>query len=206
MPCTGSRTSWTRPLRSGSAPAAVLQTDLEIALDAGYLKSFKPNGCFRTHLAYWDPQAVAVPLFQDPWKRDPRLVFGVRINGKVLGALLSTATPHSYLPRVTAERLGLTPGSPGATREDPLPGHAPDNPVWKVPVPELSIGSLQVNGVDLRLMDLPYSGDLLVLGADFLHRYRVYIATSQKQVYFSAVTTPREVKRGSVKVIPQVLN
>lgn len=180
----------------------LLQTDLELALDAGYIKSFRPKGCFREHLAYWDAQAVAVPVTADLWKRDPRVVFAVRIGDKAIPALLSTATPHSYLPKGTAAWLGLTPGSPGATREEALPGHAPDQAVWKVPVPAMSIGALEVKDLDLRLMDLPHSGDILVLGADFLHRHRVYIAMSQMQIYFSPISTPRALKRGSVKVVP----
>jgi predicted aspartyl protease len=184
----------------------LLKTDLEIALDAGYLKSFKPNGCFRAHLAYWDPQAVAVPARSDPWQRDPRLVFSMRIDDKVVWALLSTGTPHSYLPKALAARIGLTPASPGASREDPLPGQAPDKPVWKVPVPLMSIGALEVKNLDLRVMDLPHTGDILILGADFLHRYRIYIAREQQQIYFSPVQSARTVKRGSVEVIPQAIH
>ena len=181
---------------------SLLQTDLEIALDAGHMKFFTPKGCFREHLAYWDPHAVSVPATGDPWRRDPRVVFSVHIGGKNVYALLSTATPHSYLPKAIAERLGLTPSSPGATREDPVPGHGPDQPVWKVPVSAMSIGALEVKDFDLRLMDLPYSGEILVLGADFLHRHRVYIALSQMQIYFSPVGTAEALKRGSVKIIP----
>jgi len=50
-------------------------------------------------------------------------------------------------------------------------------------------------------MDLPHSGEILVLGADFLHRHHVYIARAQNKIYFSAIQTPRAVKRGSVEVI-----
>lgn len=186
-------------VRAGAA--ALLQSDLEIALDAGYLKFFKPSGCFREHLAYWDPQAVAVNTLWDLQKRDPRVLFTVHIGGKNVNALLSTATPHSYIPKTVGEWLGLTSASPGAQREDPLPGHRSDQPVWKVPVPSMSIGTLEVKDFDLRLMDLPYSGEIMVLGADFLHRHRVYIAMSQNKLYLSPIQTPRAVKSGSVQVI-----
>lgn len=179
----------------------LLQTDIEIALDAGYIKLFKPKGCFRDHLAYWDPQAISVLSTWDVLKRDPRILFNVQVGGKTVSALLSTATPHSYMPRAAAERLGLSASSPGATREDPLPGHGPEQPVWKVPVSSISIGALEVKDFDLRLMDLPHSGEIMVLGADFLHRYRVYVAMSQNQVYLSPIRVPRAVRRGSVEVI-----
>lgn len=183
----------------------LLQTDLEIALDEGYLKHFNPSGCFREHLAYWDPDAVAVPIRVDLWKRDPRPVFSMLINGKEVWALLSTATPYSYLPASAAAQLGLTPTAAGATREDPLPGHGADQPVWSVPVEQMSIGGLEVKDFRVRLMDLPHAGALLVLGTDFLHRHRTYIALSQRQVYFSAVKNPI-LKRGAVDVIPQPEN
>ncbi|MEX5745433.1 hypothetical protein [Massilia sp. X63] len=96
--------------------------------------------------------------------------------------------------------------SPGAAREAPLPGHQDDRPVWRIPVPLLSIGALEVKNIDLRLMDLPFEGDLLVLGADFLHRHGVYLARDQSQIDFSPVASPRTLKRGSVDVIPQALN
>lgn len=188
-------------LRVGAG--TLLQSDLEIALDAGYIKSFKPDGCFRAHLAYWDPQATVVTALVDPWQRDPRIIFKVAVNGKSTWAMLSTATPHSYMPRRAAERLGLSANSPGATREDPLPGHGQDKPVWKIPLPSMSIGTLDVKDVDLRLADLPHEGEIMVLGSDFLQRHRVYIAMSQKQIYFSPIQTPRALKRGVVEVIPQ---
>lgn len=184
----------------------LLKNDLEIALDAGYLKVFRPEGCLRAHLAYWDPQAVAVFALSDAWKRDPRIVFSVRIDGRQVAALLSTSTPYSYVSKAAAVRLGLTPDSPGATREDPLPGDDAGKPVWKLPLPPMSIGPMVVKDLDLRLMDLPFEGDLLVLGADFLHRYRIYVAVSQQQIYFSPVGTARSLKRGSVDVIPQAPN
>lgn len=184
----------------------LLQNDLEIALDAGYLKSFDPKGCTDAHLAYWDPQAVSVLAMGDPWKRDARVVFTAEIGGKPIHALLSTATPYSYVPKAAAVRLGLSPDSPGATPEAPLPGHDPGKPVWKVPVPMLSIGALEVKDLDLRLMDLAHEGEVLVLGADFLQRHRVYMAMEQRRIYFSPITAPQVRKRGSVRVIPQPLN
>lgn len=191
-------------LRVGAG--TLLQTDLEIALDAGYLKSFIPKACIQAHLAYWDPQAVSVLAMGDPWKRDTRVVFTALIGGKPIHALLSTATPHSYLPKAAAVRLGLTQDSPSAIPEASLPGHDPDKPVWKVPVPQMSIGTLEVKDLDLRLMDLAYEGGMLVLGVDFLHRHRVYISMEQKRIYFSPITTPRILKRGSVRIIPQAAN
>lgn len=181
---------------------SLLDADLELALDEGYLKHFKPSQCNTAHLAYWDPKATSIPLIVDVWKRDPRPVFRIQINGKDVWALLSTATPYSYLPRVAGGRLGLTPASPGAVREDPVPGHAQDQPVWNIPVQQMTIGGMAVKDFSMRLVDLGHAGEIAILGADFLQRHRVYLAMGQKKAYFSAIEEGAKQKRGSVDVIP----
>lgn len=166
----------------------LLRTDLEIALEAGYLKYFKPTGCYRAKLAYWDQKAASVATRNDPRRRDLRPWFKVRINGKDVDTVLSTANEHSYLDQFTAARMGLTPESPGATREDPVTGwNERRQPVWSVPVASMTIGDLDVKDFSLRLMNLDLSGEMLVLGTDFLRRHRVYIAMSQNRIYFTPV-------------------
>ncbi|MEW7847950.1 retropepsin-like aspartic protease [Massilia aurea] len=181
---------------------SLLQADLEIALDEGFVKHFKPRGCNTAHLAYWDPAAISVPIIVDVWKRDPRPLLRIQINGKDVWALLSTATPYSYLPLVAGSHLGLTPASPGAAREQPVPGHGQDQPVWRIPVQQMAIGGMEIKDFDMRLVELGYSGEIAILGADFLQRHRVYIAMGQRRAYFSAVEIDANRKRGSVDVIP----
>ncbi|MDB5791693.1 MAG: Aspartyl protease [Massilia sp.] len=65
----------------------------------------------------------------------------------------------------------------------------------------MSIRALEIKDVDLRLMELPHQGEMLILGADFLHRHRVYIAMSRMQIHFSPIDAPKAVKRGSPTVI-----
>ncbi len=166
----------------------LLRHDVEIALDGGYLKYFKPSGCSKAQLAYWDPRAASVPADIDPLRKDLRPWFKVRINGKEISAVLSTASANSTIDRFTAARMGLTPESPGATQEEPVTGwYERSQPVWSVPVPQMSIGDLAVKDFRLHLMNLDLSGEMLILGADFLRQHRVYIAMGQRKIYFSKV-------------------
>jgi predicted aspartyl protease len=166
----------------------LLRNDLEIALDDGYLKYFKPSGCRKASLAYWDQQAPSVPIDVDPLKKDLRPWFKVRINGKDISAVLSTASEHSYIDLYTAQRMGLTPQSPGAARKDSvISWYNRSQPVWSVPVPQMSIGDLEIKDFSLHLVNLDLSGEVMLLGADFLRRHRVYIAMSQRRIYFSPV-------------------
>lgn len=165
--------------------------DVEIALAGGYLRFFKPSGCFRAHLAYWEPKAVVLPFQNDPQRRDRRPWFKVRINGKDIDAVISTLDYHSYIDLYTARRLGLDPDAPGAMEEQSVKSwYDRVQRVWRVPVPQMSIGSLQVNDFNLRLFNMDRSGEMLVLGLDFLKRHRVYVAMSQNRIYFTPVEAP----------------
>jgi predicted aspartyl protease len=162
--------------------------DVEIALAAGYLRFFKPSGCYRAHLAYWEPKAAAVPFQKDQQRRDLRPWFKVRINGKDIDAVISTLDQHSYIDLYTARRMGLDPDAPGAAEERSVKSwYDRVQRVWRVPVPQMSIGGMQVNDFNLRLFNMDRSGEMLVLGLDFLKRHRVYVAMSQNRIYFTPV-------------------
>ena len=168
----------------------LFRTDVEIALADRYLKFFKPTGCFRAKLAYWDAATPSVPFTIHPLKKDLRPWFKVRINGKEISAVISTASSHSYMDLFTAQRMGLSTESPGVKRLAPVTSwHGRKQEVWNVPVAEMSIGDLKLKDVDLRLLNLDLSGEMLILGADFLSKHRVYVAMSQNRIYFSPLTS-----------------
>ncbi|NNG21584.1 retroviral-like aspartic protease family protein [Telluria aromaticivorans] len=169
----------------------LFRTDVEFALQDRYLKFYKPSGCLRAPLAYWDKTAPSVSFRIHPQKKDLRPFFTVRINGADVSAVISTTTEHSYLDLFTAKRMGLTPDSPGAVRGGSgLKWNDRDQAFWTVPLPQLSIGALQVKDFSLRLVNMERSGEMLVLGTDFLKRHRIYVAMSQNRIYFSPVTAP----------------
>lgn len=164
----------------------LFRTDVEIALADRYLKFFKPSGCFRAHLAYWDATTPSVPFTVHPQKKDMRPWFKVRINGKDISAVISTSSPHSYMDLFTAQRMGLSTESAGAKRLGSVEGwYGRSQEVWRVPVPEMSIGELKLKDFNMRLFNLDLSGETLILGTDFLRQHRVYVAMSQNRIYFS---------------------
>ena len=168
----------------------LFRTDIEFALHERYLKFFKPAGCFRAPLAYWDPKALSVPFRIHALKKDLRPWFTVRINGEDVQAVISTTTQHSYLDLFTARRMGLSPDTAGATQvRAGLKWNDREQPAWTVPVARMSIGELQVKDFSLRLVNMERSGEMLVLGTDFLRHHRIYVAMSQNRIYFSPVHT-----------------
>jgi predicted aspartyl protease len=163
-------------------------TDVEIFLAQQQLKFFSSKGCFRAKLAYWDQSAASVKLEIDPRKRDLRPWFMTRINGKDIPTVLSTKSEHSYLDRHTAARAGITPELPDAQPEQSIVGwREKTQPVWSIPLTAMSIGGMPVPDFKIRLVNLDLSGEILVLGRDFLLRHRVYVAKGQGRVYFTPV-------------------
>lgn len=166
----------------------LFRSDVEFALRDGYLKFFKPSGCYRAALAYWDPATPSVPFRIHSLKKDLRPWFTVRINGKDVDAVISTTTRDSYLDLFTAARMGLSPDSPGAApARAGLKWNGRDQQFWTVPVPHMAIGAMQVKDLSLRLVNMERSGEMLVLGTDFLQRHRIYVAMSQNRIYFTPV-------------------
>lgn len=178
----------------------LFRTDVEISLADRYLKFFKPKGCLRAPLAYWDAATRSVPFTIDSLKKDMRPWFKVRINGQDISAVISTSSPHSYMDLFTAQRMGLRTDAEGAMRLAPVKGwYDRKQEVWSVSVAELSIGELKVKDFSMRLMNLDLSGEALILGTDFLSRHRVYVAMSQNRIYFSPVSA----KPAPAEPIPQ---
>ena len=167
------------------------RNDFEIWWANKQVRFFSPKGCRKTFLASWDPNAHIVPFETHQYRKDLRAWFKVRINGKDVDAILATASPYSTLDLHTAARLGITPETPGAVADGTAIGWRDKTQrVWRVPVADMSIGSYKVQDASIRLMDLTLSGEMMVLGADFLRNHRVLVSMSQRRLYISHLEGP----------------
>jgi predicted aspartyl protease len=166
-------------------------SDLELWWANKEVRFSKPSGCRKTFLASWDPAAGIVPFEIDHLRKDLRPWFKVRINGTDVDAIISTRSPYSYLDLHTAARLGITPETPGVTEDGELTSWRDKRyKVWKAPVTEMSIGSYKVPNPSIRLFDMTLSGEMLVLGADFLRNHRLLISMSQRRIYITHLGGP----------------
>jgi len=166
----------------------LFRTDVELAFADGYMKQSKPTGCFRTFLAAWDPKAVVVPFTNHAGRGDMRPWFWVTINGTPVHSTIATEEPYTMVDAKTAARLGLTPGMPGAR-------DAGEVTSWREKVQKVSavpadvaIGSYRDKTAVVRIFDMDLSGEMMVLGADFLRANRVLVSTSQQKIYITPLT------------------
>jgi tetratricopeptide (TPR) repeat protein len=171
-------------------------SDLEYDLADGTVRFFKPVGCDRQPLAYW---ATKTPYsfveLQSMDAVDPHLRTTAMINGQSVTVWLDTGASRSVLSLRAAARAGITPSSPGVKFLGIGYGIGPA-PVkmWDAPVDSFQIGGEKVAHTHLLIADYQprdsegyVSGGFpdLTLGDDFFLSHRIYVAYSQKRLYFT---------------------
>lgn len=168
-----------------------LRKDLDLWLANKEMRVSRPSGCRKAFLASWDPQAHTVDFKLDPSLKDLRPWFKVRINGTDVSATIATGSPYSYLDLHTAARLGIRTDAPDvAPSGEIISWRDTRMKVWRAPVSDLSIGNYKVPQASLRVFDMSLSGEMMVLGLDFLRNHRVLISMSQRRIYISHLGGP----------------
>jgi tetratricopeptide (TPR) repeat protein len=160
--------------------------DVEYDLANGVIRLAKPQDCKDTALAYWATQTpYSVINIQFPTPTQPHTRSDAYLNGTRIRVMFDTGSPASVLTLEAARRAGVTPQSPGV-----LPG----GPVWGIG-PKISnsyiatfasfkIGEEEIRNARLRFGDLAVDTDMLI-GADFFLSHRIYVASSQRRLYFT---------------------
>jgi predicted aspartyl protease len=171
----------------------LMQRDMELSLASHQLKFFNPVGCDKSFIALWDKDAAMVPL-STLSGTDRRPVVSVEVDGRLLRALIDTSAPMSIMNLSAAERMGVTPNSPGVT---PIAAAAPGgrSTSWVAPFHKFSIGGEDVKNLKLPMLDFKdvvrtEAGTAMpdmILGEDFLRAHHVMFGSSQQTFYFSYV-------------------
>ena len=168
-----------------------LRKDLELWLANKEMRVSRPTDCRKAFLASWDPQAHVVDFKLDSSLRDLRPWFKVRINGTDVNAIIATGSPYSYLDLHTAARLGIDVEAPDvAPSGEVISWREQRMKVWRAPVADMAIGDYRVPQASLRIFDMSLSGEMMVLGLDFLRNHRVLISMSQRRIYISHLGGP----------------
>ena len=178
------------------------QVDLEFDLPHNAVRLFQPQDCDGVSLAYWAPQGAGQVDLTPYYDAGRRIEVPVKINGRLLQAVLDSGATSSVLDQPVAEQLGITPGSAGvvaAGKGGGLGSKSVD--FWIAPLQSFSIGDETISDTVIRFADLwkdatyvPKASHLpsklglrpaLLLGADFLRAHRVLVAHSQRKLYFT---------------------
>ncbi|TWB50948.1 hypothetical protein [Nitrospirillum viridazoti] len=165
------------------------QYDMEFDLAHSLLTLYQPEGCEKAELAYWSDTYSLAAMDDDPAPR-ARIRLPVTVNGQMVHAELSTSFPISFLDKGLAQNLG----SPIQSVPDS------DSRNELTALDSISVGDETVKHAKIRIADLFQSGEAYVgsrlktsyndgtrlfLGVDFLKAHRVYVAFSQRKIYFT---------------------
>ncbi len=163
--------------------------DLDLDFPDGILRLVRPEHCRGAQVAYWaGTQPVSVVPLVWSWASNPHLIGFAKLDGRSIRVLFDTGSGRSMLSLSAARRVGVTPSSPGVERAGMSfgMGRRPIE-VWSAPIASLQIGSEKIEHTHILMGHLDASrmhADMLI-GADFFLSHHVYVANSQRKLYFT---------------------
>ena len=176
----------------GSLGANLLDfADLEIDLTHGKVTLFKTDGCRKAELAYWVKEGGTynvADLHPSVNLNDRRSFVDVTINGKTVRALLDSGAVATLLDRRAAEHVGIDLHGPGVKAGGPVRGiGARTYQSWIVPIDTFSVGTEMIQHSEMLVMDGNFGDGStnMILGVDFMLAHHMYIANSQRKLYFT---------------------
>jgi hypothetical protein len=173
------------------------RVDVEFDLARNAIKLYESKDCEGVSLAYWARDAIVVPIVAGS-----QLELTVSINGIPVRARLDSSSTRSVVSLPDAERLGVTPKTPGVVGGGCYYGSGKEGvESWIAPFESFAVGNELVRNPRIHIAQvwknytvtetgsrLPTSvGGLpaMLLGADFLRSHRVLVAQSQQKIYLS---------------------
>lgn len=164
--------------------------DVEYDLANGVIRLVTPKDCGKDiPLAYWaaaahKPYSAIDIEFATAWRPHTRSV--AYLNGKKIIVLFDTGSPTSLLTLHAAKEAGVTPESAGVKPGGSVwgLGHGTTGS-WIARFNSFKIGDEEIQNAQLRFGDVDLAQADMLIGADFFLSHRIYVATSQKRLYFT---------------------
>jgi tetratricopeptide (TPR) repeat protein len=161
--------------------------DVEYDLANGMVRVMRAHDCNKAILAYW-ADSIPYSVIDLEWATidSPHTKGVAYVNGAKIRVTFDTGAGYSILTLRAAERAGVKPDSPGVRPGGPFRGIG-RRPVrtWIAPFSGFKIGDEEVRNTRLRFGDIELRDTDMLIGADFFLSHRVYVASSQRKLYFT---------------------
>jgi tetratricopeptide (TPR) repeat protein len=162
--------------------------DVEYDLANGVIRLIQPHDCKSADLAYWVKagQSYSVLDIEASTAQAPHTSGVAYLNGSKIQVVFDTGAATSALTLAAARRAGVTPNSPGVVAGGTMSGvgrRAVQS--WIAPFASLKIGDEEIRNIKLRVGDIDLFDRDMLLGVDFFLSHRVYVANSQRKLYFT---------------------
>jgi tetratricopeptide (TPR) repeat protein len=163
--------------------------DVEYDLANGMIRLFRPQNCLGTALAYWSAktqQPYSVIDIELSTMREPHTRSVAYLNGQKIRVTFDTGASRSLLTRSAAKRAGITPDTPGVVVAGNSVGLGRSVvKTWLASFVSFKIGDEEVRNVRLRFAETESLETDMLIGADFFLSHRIFVASSQKKLYFT---------------------
>ena len=162
--------------------------DVEYDLANGAIRLVKPDNCKKTMMAYWAKPGDAYSEMEINWAtaRTPHTTGNALLNGQKIRVVFDTGAWASALSLRAAERAGITPDSPGVVKAGRASGIGSRSvQTWLAQFDSFKMGDEEIKNAQLRISDLSNIDADMLIGADFFLSHRIYVASSQRKVYFT---------------------
>ncbi len=164
--------------------------DVDLDLAHGKVTLFKPEHCRKMALAYWTKGGgYNVAAMDSVANSDDRTTYlRVTINGKQVRALLDSGAYDTVLSRRAAKRIGIDLAGPDVKVDRGAIGIGGKSvKTWTVPIDSFSVGTETIQHSQMEVIDGGLGDDRtdMLLGVDFILAHHMYIANSQRKVYFT---------------------
>ena len=163
--------------------------DVEYDLANGVIRLVRPKDCKGSPLAYWaaeanKPYSVIDIALADA--HEPHTKSVAYLNGTKIEVLFDTGSPVSILTLAAARHAGMTPSSPGVVEGGSASGIGHKvTMTWIARFPSFKLGDEEIDHAKLRFGDISLFGADMLIGADFFLSHRIYVASSQRKLYFT---------------------
>jgi tetratricopeptide (TPR) repeat protein/predicted aspartyl protease len=162
--------------------------DVEYDLAHGAIRLLKPDGCDKSVMAYWAQNGQAYSVMDISWATaaSPHTTGTALVNGAKIHVLFDTGSAFSMLSLRAAQRAGITPDSAGVVKAGLIGGvGSRSEQMWIAPVDSFKIGDEEVKQTKLRFGDVNLPDADMLIGTDFFLSHRIYVASSQRKLYFT---------------------
>ena len=162
--------------------------DVEYDLANGVIRIVRPKDCKDSALAYWAGAAskpYSVIDIDVATAREPHTMGVAYLNGTKIHVMFDTGAARSVLTLSAAKHAGVTPQSPGvepAGLERGIGNRSARS--WIARFASFKVGDEEIEHARLRFADIALNSDMLI-GADFFLSHRIYVASSQRKLYFT---------------------
>jgi tetratricopeptide (TPR) repeat protein len=162
--------------------------DVEYDLAKGAIRLMRPNDCKNSNLAYWvqKSQPYSVIDIDLATRLEPHTMGVAYVNGSKIRVIFDTGAATSGLTPQAAKRAGVSLDSPGVVAAGYGVGIGRNAvKAWIAPFASFKIGDEEIRNTRLLIEELGMPGADMLIGADFFLSHRVFVASSQRKLYFT---------------------